>query len=344
MPIIPIPPVPRVGIKPRHVGANGRVTSGPSMARLASLVNSITARRRKVLYSHFHGANTGSYIYDVAAACRFQFRTSPHSSGVSVVALMSRTSSATVVSSMTWTVGPAGAGVAQSIIYTSGNGAAVSGPNELFTKSQRWLTAGGADLAGDSLFEASLAMSVSNRLVGVVVCETLATTLDTSAGGLPLDVYSIGAPVLDRDLTAMTDRLWSLYRRQGTHHIRSGISQLRQGATWSNALDNAITGWAATAAGHWVWPYRRATLLGTTVDVTFWCYASSDLGTSGQCRFSNSGGVIATITGIGAAGYYSTTGTLSSATTTELIVVEINNTDPVGITSILAHGCYEHTT
>lgn len=346
MSVVVVPAVPSAGIKPLHLGANGRVTSGPAQARIANFVNMLVGRRCKVLMSRYNGVGTASTKFQ--DGCEGQFRTSAYPSNVFAVVLLTRTNSATVHGTCTWTVGPPGAGVAQATQYVGGNTTASDAPNDLFIISQVFVDGSGDPLAGSTAYNTSMALGGTNiAVVGMIIYELPSGTLDTSVSGLSCDVSSVGSPVLDRDLAAITDRLWAYYCDGGTHHIRwlsVGGGRPRTSATYANVLDGSTAGYSAAAAGHWTWPYRRSTLAGTTVPVTLWVMASTNVGSTGRVRFVNSAGTIGTITGIGTTKQiYSTTATLDATLTSDLVITEHSDSAANTITTY-GFGCYDLTT
>lgn len=346
MSIVNVPHVPLKGLKHLHYGRIDQITDGPWMAGFASFVNMLTGRRQKLLYSKFEACIEDRFLDSSVSRCNHMFRTSPYTGGVQCVALLRRLYSTSAQGEYTWTVN----GVAQPTMYAGAeNVMTFDGPDMIFMQSQTFVDGSGDPLAGNTVYEASLSVT-SGLVLGVCVFETWKSQLVTGTGGVPLDVYAVGSPVLDRDIASLTDQLWTLYCQQGTHHIRwshggaGAADPTRTGTTWENVLDGTTTGYGANAAGHWVYPYRRNTLAGSTVAVTFWTYASSSSGTTGQVRFVNNDGTIATITGIGALDWYSTTGVFDTTLTEDLVIVEMNNTNVAATTTVRDYGCYEYTT
>lgn len=309
-----IPEVPGQGHKHLVRGRNGATAMGPQQAALANLLNTIAFRRGKVLLSKF------TYLGNFPSppqAYYARFYCSPKVRDVMVLMLLGD-SGTPVANTYFWTVD----GVAQATRAVQQTTVPSPGPTAYQYQLSRFVDAGGNSLA-PGVHDVNLQMAGTAAITGCVIFEVTSNFADT-ADALSPDVYSVGSPITGRDLAALHDRAWLLHRQQGTHHIHwtdNAVGKTQLGATYKNILDGSTTGYGANAAGFWTIPFGQATLAGTTVPVTMWVRASSD-GTTGRVRFVNAAGVIATITGIGAAGYYTATGTLNPALASDLVIIE----------------------
>jgi hypothetical protein len=309
-----IPEVPSTGAKHLIRGRNGAMAMGSQQAALANLLNTIAFRRGKVLLSKF--TYLGNFP-SPSQAFFARFYCSPKVTDV-YVAMLLGDSGTPVANTYFWTVD----GVVQATRAVQQTLVPSPGPSAYQLQLSRFVDAGGNALAA-GVHDVNLQMAGTAAITGCVIFEVASNFGDTAQALAP-DVYSVGSPVTGRDLAALHDRAWLLHRQQGTHHIHwtdNAVGKTQLGATYKNILDATTTGYAATAAGFWTIPFRQATLAGTTVPVTMWVYASSD-GTTGRVRFVNAAGVIATITGIGAPGYYTATGTLDPTLASDLVIVE----------------------
>lgn len=334
MGIVFVPPVPAAGRKHLLSGRNGAITSGPAMAGFAGMVNMLTGRRKKMLFAKvkpgYAGVTAGTLM-------RCRFFTSRHATSVTVLMILAKSNG--VGGAYFWTVD----GVSQGSKSVGAQAAAPAGPSDVFTATHTFRTGGGANLTGGALHEARLDTSGTVRVLGAIIFEQQAGILSTTDYGIPVDAYDVGAPVTGASLNAIIEQLWVLYKESGAHQIfwsddTAGAAAPTAVATYKNILDASTAGWAAGAAGFWTYPYRKHRLTGTTVDVTLWCYASA---TTGSVRFSNSAGVIGTITGIAAAGFYSATATLDATLTSDLVIVE--HKDTAGTITTQSAGMYELT-
>jgi hypothetical protein len=288
------------------------------MAAMANVLNSIAFRRCKLLMSKF--TYVGNFPQPPQTFFS-RFYCSPYVSDVYVIMLLGDNGPGGA-GNYFWTVD----GVNQSA-HSVANSVASAGPEDYFFQASRFVTAGGASLA-PGVHDVSCTLTSTTAISGCAILEIPKGIETTNA--LPPDVYSVGSPILDRDIAALTDRTWGIYLTQGTHQIHwtsNAVGATQTGTTYANILDGATTGYASTAAGFHTIPYRQSTLAGTTVPVTMWVYADDGAGAAntGRVRFVNAAGTIGTITGIGAAGYYTTTGTLDPTLTSDLVIIEHSN-------------------
>jgi hypothetical protein len=224
---------------------------------------------------------------------------------------------------------------------------AFDAPEDLVIDRQRFVDGGGAPLVGDATYE--LTSTLSNlTIVAYAIYEIPRTKLDTDNDNLvlPTDVYAVGAPILDRDIAAMTNAVWYMYRRQGPTQFAwtadYAITPPRNSSlTYANVLDGTTTGWSANAAGFWTIPYRRNRLTGNTVSVVLWTYGRMIANTGGTSRFVNSAGVLGTISGFTTTpSFRTTTATLDTTLTSDLVIVT-HNGNGVDQIETLAAGMYE---
>lgn len=341
---VPLPPP--AGLIPVAHCRNGVVTDGAGLAGFTSFVNMLTGRRGcRILFSDFSALHSPLAI---TGAKRLRFRTSPNVFRVNVLMLVSRPATSNFVS-YEWTVG----GVAQGARQLGGVSAAVFGStSHLSFDHYSFVDGSGDDLAGNTVFDASvLSSSSATRIVGYVIYEQWRGGISCDEDGIDERVSSVGAPILASQVEAVSEQLWGLYKNTGNHYIRhsddnaGGTGTIVTGSTVTNLLDAATTAYDATVdAGFWVYPEKQNTLTGSTVGVTFWCYASASTA-NGKVRFINSAGTLATISVTGGAAYYSTTGTMSSTPDSELVTVHGFNSSGGGATvTVHGFGMYALTT
>jgi hypothetical protein len=335
---------PSTGLRSERLGRNGQLTDGTSMNRLQSFINKLGARRRHVLA---HGGTACTPFPTLSLIGANRFHTGPNCAGVEVVMLLGPSTTSSTLGALRWTVG----GVTQDWLY-SGGFSSSTGPNDVSVVRQRFVDGSGDDLASDTAFNAS--MSVANSsVIFYIIFEIPRTALDTalhSSAAFGHDVFGHGAPILDRDWSKLQDMLWEMYRRQGPVQFcwssMALSSPTQTGATWKNVLDGTTTGYGANAAGFWTIPEKKNRLAGAVVNVQFWARGLTNAGAGGRVRFSNSAGVLATITGFttGAAQHIEATATLDATiATSDLVIIE--HSDSAGnIMQTDAAGCYEYLT
>ena len=334
------------GNPPDRFARNGDLTDGVKMNQLAGAINSLSARRLHVLAQGGNGmAMTSAGSVDIGAC---KFHTSPNCAGVEVMMVLGRSTSATLLGSYQWTVG----GVAQASRYMGGSTAGTNGPDDLVVDKQRFVDGSGNQLAGDTDYTATFNTSASIAAAAYVIYEVPRSTVVTGSAVqsvLGYDIFGHGNPILDRDISRLTDAMWLMYRRQGAHQFSfAAVTTLiptQTGTTPKNICDDATTGYGANAAGFWTIPRRKNRLAGTVVNVALW--ARSECTTSdGVVRFSNSAGVIGSITGIAAVGFYSTTATLDATlSTSDLVIVEhFSAANAAGVVNTYSAGIYEYLT
>jgi hypothetical protein len=327
------------GLIHEGVARNGRPTNGFGLASLANYINMISARRLHVL-----GQGGGTIAAGFAGGAGLTGRgtlrchTSPNCAGVECLMVFAPSTSTTVFDSYIWTVGNVTAAetYGQSTRYLAGNGAGASGPNDIIVDRQRFKKTSGADIPGD--VDLNLDLEASGFLIYYIVYEVQQTSLDTSSHTcVPLDVFHIGAPILDRDIADLQDTIWTLYKRQGVTEFSwqapdAGSEPSQTGTTYKNILDASTAGYSSSAAGFWTVPYRKNRLAGTTVDVVLWATGAVNTGTGGRVRFSNSAGVIGTITGYTTSRTTRTTTATLDATLTSSDLVIVEHSDSAGNT------------
>jgi hypothetical protein len=164
-------------------------------------------------------------------------------------------------------------------------------------------------------------------LLGATAYELPRKSLDTSTDTTAVDVTAIaeGQAILDPMPTKFLALLDLIYRRGQSHLFawtqNAATATTRTTASYANLLDQTVTAYAATSATPtspgWIYhPYVRGRLDDTTAAVTFYAFAgmASGVGT-GDVRFTNSTGTIATINVSGVTPtWYTATATVASAT------------------------------
>lgn len=327
-----------LGLTEIAMARQGGVTDSFGINSIAGYVNHIAARRMHVLAQG--GNSVGNYAGS-GLSIGGSFHTSPNCNRVEALMIAGRSTSGTVLGSSRWSIG---ATFITPTVYTSGSVAGTVGPQDLSVSRTRMLDAG-ADLVGNTTYTWGLEtgatpISVLYFVIYEVPRESLNQSTDTA---VPLDVFQVGAPILDRDIADVTDALWTLYKRQGIPQFNfahvSGTAPSAN-ATFKNVLDATTTGFASTAAGYYTIPYRKNRMTKTTLDVVLWTVAVVAAGADGQVKFTNSAGTIGTITGIGAATTYTTTATIDASTSGSQLVVVEHKSAASTITTIAA-GMYE---
>jgi hypothetical protein len=183
----------------------------------------------------------------------------------------------------------------------------------------------------------SWAAAANSAIQSVIIYGGVLASSATYAGIASPSQYVAGAPVTTFDFSNLMLYAFEMHKSMGTTYFTWSGAISATGTTWVNVTDASTTGYAATAAGFQVIPQLQSTMTGTTVPCTFWVYASST-GVNGRVRISNSTGVLATITGITAAGFYSTTFNLDpTLTSSDLVVVEFS--EAAGGATVNVNGC-----
>jgi hypothetical protein len=325
------------------LGRNGAITDGWGMGTLADALNMLASRRLHVLASWgVRAASPG-----VPQDARGYFHTSPNCRRVEAVIIAAKSNANPTAGYYEWTVN----GSALPRRYFGGTSGSSSAPNEIVVDRQALLN--GTSI-GDTTNTVSLTVNTDMRVYAVIIYERPLTALYTDSSAVVVDpaVFKAGAPILDRDIAALTDGLWKLYRRQGTHHfawtnLASGGAASRLGTTFANILDGTTTGYGANAAGFWTIPHRRGRLATAGLEAVFWCRSriSGGAGT-GRVRLVNSAGTLVTITGITGATITTYTGTCTLDTTlsSDLVVVEQSGSDAGTTVETYACGLYEYKT
>ena len=338
-----------VGIEHLRRGRNGAIPDALGMASLAAQVNMLAGRRKKVLWDA--GGMVGTPLTPAAGTStiwRGYFRTGPNPRAVvaHIITLGSSTAYATSGQSMQIHVGPPGALVSQPVIYLSAGGVT---PNDARYIERVLMDGSGNDLVGNTVYEIKVDSNEGARPVGIVVYERSSDQLSTTSHVcVPQDVWVTGGPIVDSHYADILDTLWTLYAQNGTHHARwtnhDTTPPTCNSATFANVIDGSTAAWSSSDAGFWYYPEGRGTLSSDGVDCVFWCIASTDTGSTGQVRFVDSSGTLATITGIGTTlQVYTATGTIDASVTSDLCIIQHADSTPNTITTYAA-GFYEYTT
>ncbi len=188
--------------------------------------------------------------------------------------------------------------------------------------------------------EISWSASANSAIQSIIIYGGVLAASATYAGIAAPSRYVAGAPVTTSDLPALMNYAFEMHRVMGTTYFSWSGAISSTGTTWVNVTDASTTGYAAAAAGFMVIPEKQATMTGTTVRCIFWVYASST-GANGRVRISNSTGVLATITGITAAGIYTANVDLDpTLTTSDLVVVEFSEAAGGATVNVNGAGLY----
>lgn len=317
----------------------GGITDGFGVAGIAGFVNHLAARRVHVL------AQGGDSIGSATVASinlRGRFHTSPYCNRVEALVIAGRTVSGTTLGRLTWTVNS----YALPDMYVAGSIGGTTGPQDLSILRTQLVSAANTPLVGDTDYDWSLAMgSVPINVLFYVIYEVPRETLNPSTDGTPaLETFSVGAPILDRDIATLTDTLWKIYRRSGIpqfSHSTLAATTPSATATFKNVLDSGTAGYSANAAGWWTIPYRKNRMTKTTLNVVLWHVGNIDPlnpASDGVVRWVNAAGTIGSITGINtsASTIRTTTATIDASTSgSQLVIVEHSS----ATSTIFTRGC-----
>lgn len=313
------------GIKSLRVAANGRLPDAYNLADLNGYLNMIASKRLHVLAQG--GGTVGNYTPG-SIVTGGQFRTSPNVGKVMAVVIAARSTSASVFGSVFFTVD----GVANDTSYIGGSTGGTLAPGDFcIVTTQLRVAAGGAGLSGDTAYTWTLETAAGvSALHYFIIFEVPKNTVieSTAMTALAPDVFSVGAPILDRDVRGLLDNEYKIYRRSCVSHFShsrwSAANPSQTGATFKNILDGSTAGYSSSAAGFWSIPYRKNRMQGTTLNVVLWCFSNVSAGTDGQVRFSNSAGTIGTISSIGTSATIRTASATIDASTSgsQLVIVE----------------------
>ncbi len=322
------PEIRGIGIADFGLVQNGNIADGYAAAALANFLYAQLLRRSKVLYHRVFPLGT---FAPSGQTHRGRLRPGFHEEFDNVFC--------TVLFGDSGTVGAAGFtsflcnGVSQlpRIPDPVNTGAASAGPlhyrratfrlsSIVTTTDISWAAAANSAIQSVSIYGGVLASSA------------------TYAGVASPSQYIAGAPVTTFDFSNLQLYGFEMHKAMGTTYFTWSGNIATVGTTWINLLDaSSVPGYASTAAGFQVIPQLQGTMTATTVPCVFWVYASSTT-TTGRVRISNGTGVVATITGIAAAGYYSTTLNLDpTLTAADLMVVEFS--DATGGATVTVNGC-----
>jgi hypothetical protein len=308
---------------------------------LAGRINTLLGRRFKRLWQK---SGPGFSTYSAAGSAttwRGLFHTSPNIKGVRVEMILRGSDSVGSDRYYEWTVG----GVAQRRRRVVTDTTATTAANfQLRFDSQEFVDGSGDPLAGDTQYEFSLTVNDGCRVIGATIYELKRDVLDTDLHvAVRTDPLAIGSPVLAREIEDLHNGAWSVWQKQGPVHVAWSNDDVtpptRTGSTYANVIDASTAGYSASAAGQWHYTTDHGRYSADTVPCVFWCYASVNAGAGGRVRFTDSGGTMATITGIGTTPQiYTTTATI--ACRDSLVVVEHSD---AGVNTITTHaaGFYE---
>lgn len=338
---------PGFGLQADRICRNGKLTDGVKVNQLSDFINTIASRRLHVLAQG--GCGTGTFLSSSGNNVLVKAHTSPNCGGVQVWMICGRSTSATTMGSYTWQVDA----TAQQTRYLGGSTAGTNGPDDLVCDGQRFQIAG-AELSGDTVYEFRLSVSSTVSVLFYCIYEVPRTSLDLAlhtAANWGRGVFDYGAPILDSNLSSLTDTLWKMYRRQGVNQIlygsTTGTAASQTGTTWKNILDGSTSGFSSSAAGFWTIPYRKNRLAGTTVDVVLWAYGGTNVMSGGEVRFVNSAGTIGTITGfVDTIDEFRTqTATLDATiSTSDLVIIEHRHSNAGDLQRTFSAGIYEFLT
>jgi len=181
-------------------------------------------------------------------------------------------------------------------------------------------------------------------IYGMIVYGIVASNPSTGnalAAETVLYPWSAGVPVSGVELPI--SGAWQQWTRESTHYFGWSGNFSVASATYTNVASGTVTGWTTNSPGFFVIPQSQATLSSTSVACKLWCYASCTTVGAGRLRIQDSTGVLATITGIGVAGYYTADVVLNaSLTQSALTVVEASCT--AGTITVDGAGLYAYTT
>ncbi len=347
MPRVPVDRAPSAYLAHDKLGRNAALPDAESMVRLATRTNAILGRRFKRLWSKNGPGQTSYMAAGSATTWRGVFHTSPNVRSVRVQVIHQCAGVNPALGTdhyYQFTVG----GVAQRRRNVGTDGydqSTASFLDHLRYDTGTFYDGAGNQLAGNTQYEFSLTVNDGCRIVGVTIYECRALSLDTDTQtAVRYDTMAVGTPVLASHLEDLHNGAWLAWQKQGPVHVAWSTEDtgppVRTGATYENVIDGATTGYAATAAGQWAYMDGHGSFSSATVPCVFWCHANTDVGATGRVRFIGSGGVLATITGIGTtAQIYTVTATVAAIDT--LVVIEHSNATGGQSITTRAAGFYE---
>ncbi len=346
---IPVPSLPAEGLDPLHVARNEVPVSATHVNPLVSLVNSVGGRRMKVLFTH----HTNQATTPSAVNWRFQAHTSPNCNAI-IVDTVFDTSTAAATPYVEWETTPiGGAARTQDPILVPYNPGASSTPAGYVLRRQIWTDLDGSDpTIADTTFRAEMtAVNVFPR--SCTIYEGIRETYDIfsppSMVQIPSGVVQ-GAHIYRGIVTTLHENLDQLWERQGqtvfnwTQSVTgTGVmgAAAVTGTSYENILGSSFSAYNAAAPGYWFRPKDRGTRTTNTVPVRVWCYADeTDAG--GDINFDTDDGSLGTISGITAAGWYSTDLTLDARVDEVKIDVLARASGVAEVITVRAVGMYEY--
>lgn len=330
----PVPEV-RTGLYDLALAKNRDVADGAAMISIANLAYSNWVRRRRVVYSY------GGAISAIPSGTthRAEFYLDPEitEGGLVCTIIYGDSGVAGTARFATFNIN----GVAQSTPSVPANTATpTAGPSDL-----KRVTFDISTNLSSGVNTLDWSVSANAGIYAVVIYGRIPNPPSTGnafAASSVLYPYAAGVPVSAVETTSLILSAWQYWCRQATHHFAWSGSFSVASATYTNIASGTATGWGTSVPGFWVIPEKQATLAGATVPCKLYCYASCTTVGAGRLRIQDSTGVLATITGIGVAGYYTADVDLNPALTqSALTVVEASCT--AGTITVTGAGLYSFT-
>lgn len=347
-----VPPVYHRGRNPSNYAGNGRLVTAEAFSEAARYINMLAGRRLKV---HLRRAgHSGDYAggAGVAECCRGRFHTSPNVTALRarIVCQPVNSTSTTINPQLFWeitTSNNASAGTAtHGTVYVGRRKTGTIVPDDHFVIEQVM-----TGFSANTTYNAVLWRNDFVRIISVVLYEFPLDTVDINDAIGALDYaanpssYYAGAEIVDGDITDLHNASHKLWERQGMNDISwsrwIGTAISTTSATFTNVLDATTTAYSATTAGFPIWPYKRGTRSSNNIPVVLYAYGT---GSTGEVRFTNSGGTIGTVTLAAAATWATTTGNLDASQASDKVDVMYRSTNGVSSVSLLAAGMYEYQT
>ena len=322
-------PVPEIGKGyPSNLVKNGEISDGGLMCMIANATFANTFRRFRVLYSRACDVGS-SFTAGVTHRARLRIFQENDLRNLYVTVTYGDSGTPGYAGFSTFTLN----GVAQTIPAFANTSSASTGPSDLFMVT---FHLGNHTLGNNDLAWSAAAGSAINSVIVYGAPIENSTTYASAYGTTP---FYAGAPVTESIVHALALGVGDLWKERSTVHFTWSGSFARTSTTYANILDTSTAGYSSAAAGFWAIPLYQASLAETTVSTKFWVHASST-GTTGRVRISNSTGVLATITGIGTAGYYEADANLDPTLSGDLLIVEASEATAAKTITVSGAGLY----
>lgn len=324
MTIIKAPPVWPIGYPSVKVARNGSVPGALQLAQVGGLMNAITARRQRLLFSKNimttalpsgAGPDTIFYTYVV---------TSPNAK-----AIMARVLYAPAPNTYYATGAP----------YFRFNVALAPGSKHLaniesgtayagYIQDHRYQDIHISDNVATAELPITFEVGNGAQVFSVVIYEVPRSELnDEFLLGVDTRKFSNGSGIYGEEWSRLSDAVMSVARLQSTVHfawsVNDGSPVTEAAGTETNVVDGDTGGWASTAKGFYAWLLGRQRQFSANIcPVRLWAYAGVNSGT-GEVVFRYSQGELGRVQVTGAADVYTLDTTIECIYSKDLITVEV---------------------